>query len=67
MQAMNSQCETLGPNVCLPVHYEQLVLEPEKTLRQILKFLNVPWNNTVLYHEKLINQPGQPGEISLSK
>lgn len=64
MQAMNGQCETLGPNVCLPVRYEQLVLEPEKTLRQILKFLHVQWNETVLYHEKLINQPG---EISLSK
>lgn len=64
MQAMNGQCEALGPNVCLPVHYEKLVLEPEKTLRQILRFLQVPWNETVLYHEKLINQPG---EISLSK
>ncbi|XP_053212582.1 protein-tyrosine sulfotransferase 2-like [Panonychus citri] len=64
MQAMHNQCETLGPSYCLPVYYEQMVLQPELWLRKILQFLDVPWNDSVLNHEKLINKPGG---ISLSK
>ena len=62
--SMYEQCKQLGPNVCHPVYYEQLVLHPESTLRGILKFLNLPWNSTVLHHEKFINQPDG---IELSK
>ncbi|XP_015790257.1 protein-tyrosine sulfotransferase 1 [Tetranychus urticae] len=64
MQAMHNQCETLGPSYCLPVYYEQMVLKPELWLRKILEFLDVPWNDSVLNHEKLIDKPGG---ISLSK
>ena len=32
---MWEQCKSLGPSYCLPVHYEHLVLEKEKVLRQI--------------------------------
>lgn len=64
MQAMHNQCETLGPSNCLPVYYEQMVLKPELWLRKILEFLDVPWNDSVLNHEKLIDKPGG---ISLSK
>ncbi|XP_053211457.1 protein-tyrosine sulfotransferase 1-like [Panonychus citri] len=64
MQSMDSQCNSLGPVNCLPVHYEKMVLEPELWLKKILSFLDVPWNESVLNHEKLINQPGG---ISLSK
>lgn len=62
--SMYEQCKKLGPEVCLPVYYEQLVLHPEQTLRGILEFLHLPWNETVLHHEKLINQPDG---IELSK
>lgn len=64
MQAMDYQCDQLGPEVCLPVYYEKLVLEPRKTLQSILTFLHVPWNDSVLNHEQLVNKPGG---ISLSK
>lgn len=64
MQAMDYQCDQLGPDVCLPVYYEQLVLEPRKTLTGILNFLRVQWNDSVLNHEQHINKPGG---ISLSK
>lgn len=64
MDSMNKQCEQLGPTVCFPVYYEQLVLQPKIWLRKILQFLNVPWNDSVLYHENLVNKPGG---ISLSK
>lgn len=64
MHAMNYQCEQLGPTVCLPVYYEQLVLAPRVWLEKILDFLHVPWNDSVLHHEQFINKPGG---ISLSK
>lgn len=62
--SMYEQCNTLGPKVCHPIYYEQLVLHPEQTLRGILNFLDLPWNETVLHHEKFINQPDG---IELSK
>jgi len=55
--SMYEQCKKLGPKICHPVYYEQLVLHPERTLRDILDFLELPWNETVLHHERLINQP----------
>ncbi|KAI1291754.1 Protein-tyrosine sulfotransferase [Halotydeus destructor] len=64
MQAMNYQCQQLGPDVCLPVYYEQLILKPREWLEKILNFLKVPWNDSVLHHEQFINKPGG---ISLSK
>jgi len=63
-RSMHEQCKKLGPDVCHPVYYEQLVLHPERTLRDILNFLGLPWDDAVLHHEKLINQPDG---IELSK
>jgi len=61
--AMNEQCKELKDN-CLPVYYEQLVLHPEKWMRKILKFLDLPWTDNVLHHEQQINKKGG---VSLSK
>lgn len=63
-KSMYEQCKSLGPTTCHPVYYEQLVLHPEQTLRGILNFLELPWNETVLHHEEYINQPDG---IELSK
>lgn len=52
----------MGPEACLPVYYEQLVLHPEATTKTIFKFLNMSWHENVLHHEQFIG-----GEISLSK
>jgi len=62
--AMNEQCKELGSERCLPVYYEQLVLHPEKWLRKILSFLDLPWNDAVMHHEQQINKKGG---VSLSK
>ncbi|KAB7498257.1 Protein-tyrosine sulfotransferase [Armadillidium nasatum] len=64
IQTMNNQCEELGPDKCLRVYYEQLVLKPKEWMTKILTFLGIPWNDVVLHHEQLINKPGG---ISLSK
>jgi protein-tyrosine sulfotransferase len=64
MSAMHYQCQQLGSSVCLPVYYEQLVLQPKVWLEKILHFLDVPWNESVLHHEEFVNRRGG---ISLSK
>lgn len=62
IENMYAQCMLLGPSRCLPVYYEKLVLKPEIELKKILQFLNIPWDEAVLHHEKYIGD-----EISLSK
>ncbi|KAL3856526.1 hypothetical protein ACJMK2_011272 [Sinanodonta woodiana] len=64
MEIMFSQCLHVGPDSCMPVYYEQLVLQPELWLRRILTFLDIPWNSSVLHHEDFIEKPGG---IALSK
>ena len=61
---MNDQCDDLGPDYCMRVYYEQLILHPRTWLTKILKFLNLPWTETVMHHEQQI---GKAHGISLSK
>ncbi|KAI5634481.1 sulfotransferase family domain-containing protein [Phthorimaea operculella] len=56
-EVMYQQCKTLGPARCMLVRYEALVLAPAATLRRVLDFLAVPWDDAVLHHERYINQP----------
>ncbi|CAC5388463.1 TPST [Mytilus coruscus] len=62
MESMYAQCLHVGARHCLPVYYEQLTLHPELWMKRILRFLEIPWNDTVLHHEDYIGK-----EISLSK
>lgn len=62
IEIMYEQCTQVGAGQCLMVYYEQLVLQPKKTIESILKFLAIPWNDNVLHHEELIGK-----KISLSK
>ena len=55
---MNEQCNKIGPRRCMLVSYEQLVLHPRKWISLILDFLDLPWHENVLHHERAINQPG---------
>lgn len=64
VQVMHGQCREVGSRRCLMVPYEQLVLHPRMWMRRVLEFLDVPWNESVLHHEELINKPGG---VSLSK
>lgn len=49
---MYASCAVLGETVCLPVHYEKLVLQPVHTTKRIFKFLDIDWCPEVLHHEK---------------
>ncbi|CAF3880256.1 unnamed protein product [Adineta steineri] len=62
METMYEECEQIGPDRCQMVYYEQLVLQPKKTIGNILKFLNISWVDSVLHHEEFIGK-----KISLSK
>lgn len=64
IETMFNQCLEAGVDKCMPVYYEQLVLHPEKWMRTLLKFLNIPYNQAVLHHEQMI---GKAGGVSLSK
>ncbi|CAG9771423.1 unnamed protein product [Ceutorhynchus assimilis] len=55
IDAMNTQCHEIGQK-CLRVQYEQLVLHPRKVMSNILQFLDVPWDESVLHHEDFINK-----------
>ncbi|XP_037938758.1 protein-tyrosine sulfotransferase isoform X2 [Teleopsis dalmanni] len=57
IEVMYDQCQDIGKERCMMVYYEQLVLHPEEWMRKILKFLDVPWNDSVLHHEEFINKP----------
>ncbi|XP_015276766.1 PREDICTED: protein-tyrosine sulfotransferase 2 [Gekko japonicus] len=64
IEVMYNQCLEIGRARCLPVYYEQLVLHPQKSMRDIMEFLDIAWSDAVLHHEELI---GKPGGVSLSK
>ena len=61
---MYKQCRELGPNTCLPVFYEQLVMHPQVWIEKIASFLNLDYNDAMLHHEEHINKPGG---VSISK
>ena len=58
VEQMNKQCNDLGSTRCMLVYYEQLVLHPKKWISMILDFLDLPWDENVLHHDKSINKPG---------
>ncbi|XP_061658541.1 tyrosylprotein sulfotransferase 1, like isoform X4 [Syngnathoides biaculeatus] len=64
VETMFNQCVAAGPDRCLPVRYEHLVLQPEREMRKLLRFLELQWDAAVLHHEELI---GKAGGVSLSK
>jgi len=62
MHIMHGQCMLLGATRCFPMYYEQLVLHPQKAMRRLLRFLDVPWSDAVLSHEKVVGS-----EVVLSR
>lgn len=64
IETMYNQCNNIGKDQCKVVHYEKLVLHPEEQMRDILDFLNITWNESVLHHEELI---GKKNGVALSK
>lgn len=59
---MTRDCRALGKRRCLQVKYEELVKNPKVMMETLLTFLNVPWHQNVLNHERFINS-----EVQLSR
>ena len=57
------QCLWIGSDKCRLQYYEQLVINPEDEMKELLDFLNVDWNESVLHHTEKI---GEDDGISLS-
>jgi protein-tyrosine sulfotransferase len=51
---VNAQCEKIGPEKCLLVHYENLILNFNRTMSRVVEFLNITWTNDFLHHETFI-------------
>ena len=64
IREMNAQCEALGQARCLRIPYEHLVLFPSDSMKIVLKFIDVTWNDAVIHHETEI---GKPGGVILSR
>lgn len=56
MVDMYEQCLGVGEKVCLPVHYEHLVLQPLYNTRRIFEFLEIPWSEDVLNYYQRTNE-----------
>lgn len=55
-------CNEMGAAKCHLVKYENLVTQPEPTIRDITQFLGLEWTDNLLHHDRFLN-----GNISLSK
>ncbi|XP_039259453.2 protein-tyrosine sulfotransferase-like [Styela clava] len=56
IERMYTKCIELGETICHLVYYEQLVLQPVSTTKNLFKFLEIPWSIAVLHHEKYTNE-----------
>jgi len=61
IENMDAQCKSVGPEKCMVVYYEQLVLHPQRWLTIILEFLDLPWDESVMHHQDFINKEGKNG------
>ena len=50
------------PERCMTVFYEKLVTDPSTQMKEVLRFLDIPWHNDVLRHHELVGS-----EVSLSE
>ena len=51
---MYAECISVGQDICLPIYYEELILKQEVVLRKMFAFLNIPFDEAVMHHEKMI-------------
>ncbi|GAA51125.1 Protein-tyrosine sulfotransferase 1 [Clonorchis sinensis] len=49
-------CQNTDRQRCYTIFYEKLVISPEKELRKLLAFLEVPWDPIVLRHETILDK-----------
>ena len=66
VKSFKKSCEEAGPDSCMIVFYEHLVLNKTVTLKKITKFLDLPWSDSMLSHEKYIGERVPFSEVEWS-
>ena len=51
---MNQQCQEIGSDLCMPVKYEDLVTDTNKTMHAVINFLGENWDDNMLRHQDFI-------------
>ncbi|CAH8527218.1 unnamed protein product [Schistosoma rodhaini] len=51
---MLEDCQYIGIFRCLSVRYECLILNPREEIKKVLDFLELPWDDKLLEHEKFV-------------
>ncbi|KAF5404270.1 Protein-tyrosine sulfotransferase [Paragonimus heterotremus] len=49
-------CNHLGPQRCMTMRYESLILDPEIETRRLFAFLTIPWDPIVLKHHTMLEK-----------
>ena len=52
VEVMRESCKRLGRDNCLEVRYENLILHPRSSLQKIGEFLDLPWHENMMEHQK---------------
>jgi hypothetical protein len=58
--AATQRARHLGESSWLQVRYEDLVVAPRVTLARVLEYLNEPWSNDLLLHDRVQSARGGP-------
>ena len=53
MQTMTEDCSQL-PDKCMTVFYEKLVRDPSGQMKEVLRFVDIPWHDNVLRHHEFV-------------
>jgi protein-tyrosine sulfotransferase len=61
-----SQCQRIGPSACQIVHYERLVLDFNRTMTEVVQFLDVAWTDDFLRHEAFVGGRVKVSEVEWS-
>ncbi|CAH8517100.1 unnamed protein product [Schistosoma guineensis] len=51
---MLEDCQYIGIFRCLSIRYECLILNPREEIKKVLDFLELPWDDKLLEHEKFV-------------
>ena len=49
-----NRCRNMGAKFCMMVKYESLVNDPEPTIREMCRFLNIEFVEDMLHHDEMI-------------
>ncbi len=62
----HAQCVEVGPESCLMVHYERLILDFNRTMREIVRFLGITWTDDFLHHEDFVGSRIKVADVEWS-